>query len=202
MDPRGRMIKEIREKYSLNSPKVFSAMRNIHREKFLPKRLRHLAYKDNAIPIGSDQTMSQPYTVAFMTDLLDLKGNEKVLEIGTGSGYQAGVLSKLAKEVYSIERIKSLAENAQKTLKKLKINNVHVKWGKGEDGWEEASPFDAILVTARVSGGIPQALTNQLKDGGVIVAPIAETMMRFVKNKNKLSSSKHGSFRFVPFIED
>src|SRR3989344_8902327 len=150
MNPRQRMVGEIRKKYLLSAPRVFSAMLKVPREEFVPSQYRESAYEDGPISIGHGQTISQPYTVAFMTNLLNLKGDEKVLEIGTGSGYQAAILSLLAKKVYTIEIIEELAEKAQKTLKKLGYKNVEVRAGSGEWGWKEEAPFDAILITAGV----------------------------------------------------
>ncbi len=193
--------------YGLDSPKVFSAMRQIPRDKFAPEKFRDSAYGDNPIPIGHEQTMSQPYTVAFMTDLLDLKGNERVLEIGTGSGYQSAVLSLLAKEVFTVEIIKELAEKAEKKLKELKFKNVQVKAGTGEKGWPEKGPFDAILVTAGIEGEVPKVLFEQLKDGGILVAPVGggndKVMTKFTKGKDgEIKKEEHGIFQFVPFIEE
>jgi len=148
MDDRERMVYEIRSRYDLRAPRVLSTMLEIPREEFVPKGYKNIAYQDRPVAIGHGQTMSQPYTVAFMTDLLELTGNEKVLEIGTGSGYQAAVLSKLARKVYTIEIIPELARNAEKNLKRLGYKNVKVKIGTGEYGWKEKSPFDTILVTA------------------------------------------------------
>lgn len=135
------MVLDIKEKYNLDAPKVISAMLSVPREEFVPRQYRQLAYEDMPVSIGFGQTISQPYTVAFMTNLLDLKGDEKVLEIGTGSGYQAAILSKLAKEVYTIEIIPQLAKKAKETLKRLRCENVEVKKGSGEFGWEEKGPL-------------------------------------------------------------
>lgn len=206
MDPRARMVEEIRKKYGLNSPQVFSAMLKVPREKFVPQKYSHMAYSDAAVSIGHGQTISQPYTVAFMTDLLNLLGNEKVLEIGAGSGYQAALLSLLADKVYTIERIPELAQEARERLKKLGFKNVEVKTGTGELGWKEKAPFDAILVTAGMSDGTSEELLSQLKVGGVMVAPIGEgddkTMTKFVKkSKSKIEKTEHGIFHFVPFVE-
>lgn len=206
MNSREKMVWEIRTRYDLDSPKVFSAMLQVPREKFVPKNNRQMAYEDGPILIGHDQTMSQPYTVAFMTDLLNLRGEEKVLEIGTGSGYQAAVLSLLAKEVFTIEIIKDLAKRAQKKLAKLNYKNVHTKTETGEIGWPEKAPFDAILVTAALESKIPKALFDQLKMDGVLVAPIGKgndkMMTKYIKRKSgKIEKEKHGIFHFVPFIE-
>jgi len=206
MSPREKMIWEIKAKYGLDSPKVFSAMLQVPREKFVSKKFRYLAYEDRPIPIGYGQTMSQPYTVAFMTDLLNLRGDEKVLEIGTGSGYQVAVLSLLAKEVYTIEIVEELTKKAKNHLKKLAFKNVEVKTGTGEKGWSEKAPFDAILVTAGIEGEVPEILFKQLKTGGILIAPIGDhdkMMTKFIKKEDgKIVEEKHGIFHFVPFIRE
>ena len=201
------MIWEIERVYGLDAPEVFSAMLQVPREKFAPSVYKHLAYKDGPVPIGHGQTMSQPYTVAFMTNLLDLKGDEKILEIGTGSGYQAAVLSHLAKEVYSLEVLESLAKRAKKRLKELGYKNVSVRVGSGEWGWPARAPFEAILITAGLEEDVPPALFEQLKKGGVLVAPVGrgenKEMTEFIKLKSgKVKKEEHGIFRFVPFIEE
>lgn len=207
MNERERMVDVIKERYGLDASKVFSAMLQVPREKFVAKKYRVIAYNDNAVPIEHGQTMSQPYTVAFMTGLLNLDGHERVLEIGTGSGYQAAVLSHLAKEVYTIEIIRQLADRARKRLKKLGYKNVFVKKGSGEWGWREKAPFDAIIITAGISRDLPSDLVDQLKEGGVLVAPMGgghdKTMTKFIKGeKGKLKKEKHGIFTFVPFVSE
>lgn len=198
------MIEEIRIRYRLSNSQVFSAMLKVPREEFVTPENRNMAYSDAALSIGHGQTISQPYTVAFMTNLLELKGDEKVLEIGTGSGYQAAVLSLLADKVFTIERIKPLADSAQERLKRLGYTNVEVKVAQGEEGWEEEAPFDAIILTAGVDE-VPKTLFNQLKDGGVLVAPVGEgtdkKMTKFTKKNGKISSKEYGIFHFVPFVE-
>jgi protein-L-isoaspartate(D-aspartate) O-methyltransferase len=201
------MVKTIKENYGLDSPGVFEAMKKVPRDQFVPKRYKDQAYKDMPIPIGKDQTMSQPYTVAFMTDLLDLKGNEKVLEVGTGSGYQAAILAELAGRVYSMEIVSELADKAKKNLEKLGYTNVFVKVGSGQKGWKKKAPFDAIIITAGVKGDVPKELINQLKEGGILVAPIGEgydkQMTRIFKDPDgSIKESKLGVFHFVPFIEE
>lgn len=197
------MIREIMEKYNLTSPGVFFAIGKVPREEFIPRKFKYLAYEDTAISIGNGQTISQPFTVAFMTHLLDLKGNEKVLEIGTGSGYQAAILSLLAKEVFTIERIEKLADRARNTFKKLGIKNIHTKVGQGEEGWKEKSLFDVIIITANTEK-ISERLFEQLKIGGSIVAPIGKgtegIMTKYIKNKDEVVKQEYGSFSFVPLI--
>lgn len=200
------MVWEIKERYGLDAPKVFLAMLQIPREEFVAKRYRKIVYEDRPISIGCGQTISQPYTIAFMTKLLGLKGDEKVLEIGTGSGYQAAILSLLAKEVYTIEIVEKLANKAKTRLKKLSFRNLQVKAGRGERGWKEKAPFDAILVTAGIEGQVPRVLFSQLKPGGVLVAPVGKgydkVMTKFIKEKGgRIRKEKHGIFHFVPFVE-
>ncbi|MGH7774045.1 MAG: protein-L-isoaspartate(D-aspartate) O-methyltransferase [Candidatus Binatia bacterium] len=162
-DLRGRGIKD---------RKVLAAMALVPRHLFITERQRPLAYEDRPLPIGEDQTISQPYIVALMTELLELKGGERVLEVGTGSGYQAAVLSHVAKEVYTIEIIPSLAEKAKETLIRLGYVNVWVRTGDGFFGWEEKAPFEAILVTASAEK-IPEPLWRQLREEGRLVMPLS-----------------------------
>mgnify|MGYP001566742736 CR=1 FL=1 len=208
MDPKYRMIEEIKNKYRFSYSLVFEAMLKVPREEFVLPECWGLAYEDSALSIGYGQTISQPYTVAFMTHLLGLMGNESVLEIGTGSGYQAAVLSLLAKKVYTIERIKDLGKEAARRLRHLGFTNVHVKIGSGEEGWRQKAPFDAILITAGIGNGVPDELFRELRNGGVLVAPIGEgedkVMTRFRKSfsgQAKFKKEEFGVFRFVPFVE-
>lgn len=206
-EDRERMVYEIKKKYGLSSVDVLSVMLQIPREKFAPREYQNIAYKDAPVPLGFGQTMSQPYTVAFMTDLLDLTGREKVLEIGTGSGYQAAVLSKLASKVYTVEIIPELAKRARTVLERIGYKNVHVKTGSGEWGWEKFAPFDAIVITAGLKLMVPENLFDQLKPDGILIAPLGrgnnKTMTKFTKNKNgDIIREKFGIFHFVPFIEE
>ena len=163
-DLRGRGIKDGR---------VLAVMSSIPRHLFVPEGLRSSAYEDRPLPIGEGQTISQPYIVAFMTELLELRGAEKVLEIGTGSGYQTAVLARLATEVFSIEILPTLSERAKEILKQIGFTNIRLKVGDGFFGWEERGPFDAILVTASAPK-IPEPLWRQLREGGRLVMPIGE----------------------------
>lgn len=204
------MVKEIKTRYGLNSPLVFASMMDVPREKFVAPSYSHLAYSDSALPIGHNQTISQPYTVAFMTHLAlggKNKRRERVLEVGTGSGYQAAVLSKLFKEVYTIEIIGALAKEAKKRLKRLGYKNVFVRKGNGEFGFEEASPFDAILITAGIERKIPQRLKEQLAVGGRLVAPVGagedKRMVRLTRLKSgDFRKEEFGIFHFVPFVRE
>lgn len=150
---------------------VLNAMQTVPREVFVPEDLKEQAYNDNPLPIGFDQTISQPYIVAFMTESLELQPEYKVLEIGTGSGYQAAILSRICCEVYTVEIIKELAGRAGEIFEKQLYDNIHIKVGDGHQGWPEQFPFDSIIVTA-AGGDIPTPLISQLKVGGKIILPL------------------------------
>lgn len=184
--------------------KVLDAMLKVERHKFVPKEYQKFAYIDEPLPIGYGQTISQPYIVALMTQLLELKGDEKVLEIGTGSGYQAAILAELCKEVYTIEIIPELAQRAEKLLKELGYKNIFVKVGDGYLGWEEHAPYDAIIVTC-APDHIPQPLIDQLKDGGKMVIPVGEVFQELVlveKKKDKVIKKSIIPVRFVPMVRE
>jgi protein-L-isoaspartate(D-aspartate) O-methyltransferase len=168
---RERMVREQIQARGISRPEVLNAMRSVPRHWFVPADLADSAYRDHPLPIGEGQTISQPYIVALMTELLDLKPSEQVLEIGTGSGYQAAVLSGLASKVYTIEIKQRLFINASNTLKIYDYKNVMCRHGDGYFGWREAAPFDAIMITAAVDH-IPPPLIAQLKDGGRLVLPL------------------------------
>jgi len=152
-------------------PKVLAAMRSVPRHCFVPKRLASKAYADTALPIGASQTISQPYVVALMTESLKLSGNHRILEIGTGSGYQAAVLAKIVKEVYSIEIKEKLHRESNRLLKDMGFTNVKTRHGDGYFGWQEAAPFDAIMITAAINH-IPPPLLKQLTEGGRLILPL------------------------------
>jgi protein-L-isoaspartate(D-aspartate) O-methyltransferase len=170
---RRRMVERDLRRRGIKDRSVLEAMGSIPRERFVSERLHAFAYDDRALPIGEGQTISQPYIVAFMTELLELKGTEKVLEIGTGSGYQTAVLAKIAAEVFSIEIIPRLTEQANRVLEQLGTQNVHLKTADGFFGWPEKAPFDGILVTA-AAAKIPEPLWRQLAEGGRLVMPLGE----------------------------
>jgi protein-L-isoaspartate(D-aspartate) O-methyltransferase len=182
---------------------VLDAMKKVPRHKFMPENLEASAYEDNALPIGEGQTISQPYMVAIMTEKLGLKGGEKILEIGTGSGYQAAVLAEIAKKVYTIEYVPSLAEKAKKKFDDLGYKNIEVIAGDGTLGLPEKAPFDGIIVTAGAPS-IPKTLTDQLADGGRLVIPVGERFMQVLtivtKRGGKLDIEESINCVFVPLV--
>ena len=197
------MVETIQKNYGLHDEKVFEAMLQVPREMFMPTEYRDMAYDDAPVPIGFGQTISQPYTVAFMLHLLDLKEGDVLLDIGTGSGYQAAVASLLCKKVYSVEIIEELAVVAEAKLKELGFENVEVKNGQGEEGWLEYAPFDAMVAAAEIKNGAPEKILNQLKVGGRFVAPINGELTRIVKKKSdEYETKKFGAFKFVPFVKE
>lgn len=196
------MVKSQIEARGIKDKKVLSAMKKVPRHLLMPENVWHLAYTDRAVPIGEEQTISQPYIVAAMTALLRLKGNERVLEIGTGSGYQAAVLAEIVPEVYTIEIVKALGQRAKKNLKKLGYKNISVRIGDGFKGWKEHAPYDAIIITCAVPE-VPVPLLKQLKDGGRIVVPLGEdltyqTLSVVEKKKGKLIYKNVMGVVFVP----
>jgi protein-L-isoaspartate(D-aspartate) O-methyltransferase len=186
----------------IKDQRVLDAIHHLPRERFVSQAMMHQAYDNNALPIGQGQTISQPYIVARMTELLELEPSSNVLEIGTGSGYQTAVLAQLVERVYSVERIKSLQWEAKRRLKQLDIYNISTKHGDGWLGWETKGPFDAIIVTAAAEV-IPQALLAQLKDGGRMVIPVGETEQQLLKIERKgdeYLSTVVEMVRFVPLV--
>jgi protein-L-isoaspartate(D-aspartate) O-methyltransferase len=182
---------------------VLNAMKKVPRHLFVDDSMQNKAYEDTALPIGEGQTISQPYMVAVMTELLELKGNEKVLEIGTGSGYQTAILAELAKEVYTVERVAVLAKRSEERLHSLGYNNIHIKVGDGTIGWAEESPFNRILITAGCPK-IPNSLIEQIAEGGIIIAPVgdrfSQQLLKVRKSKDKLLEQYHTPCVFVPLI--
>ncbi len=182
---------------------VLSAFGKVPRHKFVPKEFLDSAYGDHPLPIGEGQTISQPYMVALMTEALQLKGQERVLEIGTGSGYQAAILAEIAMEVYSVERFEILASRAKRVLEELGYSNVKVKVEDGTLGWEEFSPYDGVVVTAGAPHA-PKPLVDQLKEGGRIVIPIggsfSQMLTLVIKSRGKVSSQNICGCVFVPLI--
>ncbi len=185
----------------ITNARVLAAMGKVPRQEFVPESLRGQAYQDSPLPIGHGQTISQPYIVAFMTEQLEPKASDRVLEIGTGSGYQAAVLAELVAQVYTIEIIEDLAKRAAADLKRLSYTNVHVRAGDGYKGWPEAAPFDAIIVTCAPEK-VPQPLVDQLKDGGRMIIPIGrmweQELVLLRKQGDKLERRAILPVRFVP----
>ncbi len=183
--------------------RLLNAVLRVPRHLFVNENNRFRAYDDMALPTGNGQTISQPYIVARMTELLSLDGREKVLEVGTGSGYQTALLAELAREVFSIERHRGLLEKAETNLNSLGYGNVHFKVGDGTLGWPDEAPFDRILITA-ATPGIPEPLKDQLSDGGIIVAPVGDSLsqnlVRAVKLRGELKEELHDSCVFVPLV--
>ena len=200
---RSRMVDEQIAGRGVKDERVLAVMRKIPRHEFLPEGIRGMAYNDSALPLGEGQTMSQPYMVAIMTELLGLKGTERVLEIGTGSGYQAAVLAELCQKVYTVERIKTIADKARATLDRLGYKSVAIKIYDGTYGWKEMAPYDAIIVTAG-SPDIPAPLVEQLKEGGRMVIPVGDRygqqLITVVKTAEGMSTERSIPCVFVPLI--
>ncbi len=202
--PRAAMVRDTIAARGIVDDDVLRAMRTVPRHQFVPSDLLQLAYADHPLPIGYGQTISQPYIVAWMTELLDLKEGDRVLEIGTGSGYQAAVLAELGLvEVYTIEIVPELAESAAQRLRDLGYDRVHVRQGDGYYGWPDAAPFDAIIVTA-APDHLPAPLVEQLSDDGRIVIPIGppggfQSLWKFVQENSELVAYNQGGVAFVPF---
>jgi len=197
---RNRMVAWQIQRRGITDPRVLAAMRKVERHRFVPERYRSYAYDDHPLPIGEDQTISQPYIVALMTELLQPKETDIVLEIGTGSGYQAAILAELVKEVYTIEIVASLGKNAQQLLNELEYKNTHVRIGDGYKGWPEKAPFDKIIVTA-APDHIPQPLVDQLKPGGLMVIPVGKShqeLMLISKDEKGVTQENILPVRFVP----
>ena len=202
---RAKMVNEQLRSRDIRSKSVLDAMREVPRHEFVPDEMKRMAYEDRPLPIGYNQTISQPYIVAFMTEQINPKAGMKVLEIGTGSGYQAAILAHLECEVYTIELVPELAKQAQQTLEKLNFTNVTVMAGNGYLGWPEHAPFDAIVVTAAPEE-IPPKLIEQLADGGVMVLPVGPVnslqYLKLVRKKgDKITTTTLMPVRFVPMID-
>lgn len=203
---REQMVKTQLKARGIKDAATLLAMQNVPRHLFVPENMKPYAYTDGPLPIGDGQTISQPYIVAFMTEALQLKESDKVLEIGTGSGYQAAILAKIVDSVYTIEIVKNLAFKAKDRLQELGYANVNVKWGDGYHGWPVKAPFDAIIVTAGADS-IPQPLIDQLKIGGKMIIPVGpynylSHLVLVTKKKNKIIKKKLIPVRFVPFTRD
>jgi protein-L-isoaspartate(D-aspartate) O-methyltransferase len=202
---RQRMVEQQLKPRGIKDERVLAAMGKVPREEFVPADVRPSAYEDGPLPIGYDQTISQPYVVAFMTEQLRPKRSDRVLEIGSGSGYQAAILGELVAEIYTIEIVEPLAKSAEATLQRLGYNNVHIKMGDGYKGWPEEAPFDAIIVTCAPEK-VPQPLVDQLKDGGRMVVPVGERFAQQLylleKKNGQLKESVTLPVRFVPMLRE
>jgi protein-L-isoaspartate(D-aspartate) O-methyltransferase len=203
-DARQDMVARQLQRRDITDPRVLVAMGTVPRHRFVPAALASRAYGDYPLPIGEGQTISQPYIVALMTQWAEVAPGDKVLEVGTGSGYQAAVLSELTDQVFSIEILPELARRAAARLKELGYGRVRVRCGDGYQGWPEEAPFDAILVTA-AAPRVPPALAAQLKEGGRLVIPLgpsggAQTLMRYRKVKGNLVEEASLAVRFVPLV--
>jgi protein-L-isoaspartate(D-aspartate) O-methyltransferase len=202
--PRDRMVEGLRDRYGIRDLRVLEAMAAVPRHLFVPDALRSRAYGDHALPIDANQTISQPFIVARMSELLQLQPQHKVLEIGAGSGYQTAVLSLLAAQVYAIERVADLARVAQARIRELDIHNATIKCFDGTMGWMAHAPYDAILVAAGAPS-VPQPLMDQLKVGGRLVLPVGETqkeqkLVSVTRRENDYLTEFHGPCAFVPLI--
>jgi protein-L-isoaspartate(D-aspartate) O-methyltransferase len=198
---RERMVRDQLESRDIRDERVLEAMRSVPRHRFVPEQHRHLAYADGPLPIGNGQTISQPYIVALMTQLLELRGTETVLEIGTGSGYQAAILAHLAQEIHTIELHGSLAQHAQAILNSLGLSNVHVHIGDGSKGWPKNSPYDGIIVTA-AAPRVPKPLLEQISEGGRLVIPVGsrggQFLERWVRQDTDYRREQIAPVAFVP----
>ncbi|CCN72211.1 protein-L-isoaspartate(D-aspartate) O-methyltransferase [Vibrio nigripulchritudo] len=200
--PQAHKLIEFLQEMGIQDQKVLEAIKRLPRESFVSEAMMHQAYDNNALPIGAGQTISQPYIVAKMTELLQLKPDSKLLEVGTGSGYQTAVLAQIVDHVYSVERIKSLQWDAKRRLKQLDIYNISTKHGDGWQGWSAKAPFDAIIVTAAASE-IPKALVDQLNEGGIMVIPVGEaeqTLIKVQKMNGNVVTELIEMVRFVPLV--
>lgn len=197
------MVRTQLEFRGIRDKRVLAAAGRAPRELFVPENMRDRAYSDSPLPVGEGQTISQPYIVALMTECLELEGSEKVLEIGTGSGYQAALLAELAEKVYTVERIESLAASARQAIERLGYDNVEFAVGDGSEGWEEHAPYDCIMVTAGAPEA-PPALTRQLAEGGRLVVPVGgrglQDLVVIKKEGGQLKSRKVSGCVFVPLI--
>jgi protein-L-isoaspartate(D-aspartate) O-methyltransferase len=200
---RQKMIADQLKPRGIRDERVLAAMAKVPREEFVPENLRDQSYSDSALPIGNDQTISQPFIVAFMTEQLHLQSTDRVLEVGTGSGYHTAVLAELVKDVYSIEILEPLAKEASARLARLNYTNAHVKTGDGHQGWPEVAPFDAIIVTC-APDKIPQPLTQQLKEDGRMIIPVGsgidQQLFLLEKRHGQLAQTAILPVRFVLMI--
>jgi len=202
---RERMVDEQLIPRGVRDQGVLAAMRKVERERFVPPGESARSYLDGPLPIGSGQTISQPYIVAYMTELMELRGGEKVLELGTGSGYQTAVLAEMGADTYTVERIPQLAERAEKLLRdEMGYPNIQFRTGNGAEGWAEHAPFDRIIVTASPEE-FPESLFRQLGEGGIIISPVGgffQNIVKFEKKGGKILKSVQIAVSFVPLVLD
>ncbi|MDA8079727.1 MAG: protein-L-isoaspartate(D-aspartate) O-methyltransferase [Nitrospiraceae bacterium] len=202
-DIREHMVRTQLIPRGIKDPRVLDAMRRTPRHLFLDESMREAAYTDSALPIGEGQTISQPYMVAVMTELLELDGHEKVLEIGTGTGYQAAVLAELAREVFTMERISVLAARAEERFRELHYSTIRVRVGDGTLGWPEEAPFNGVIITA-ASPRVPEPLIDQLADNGILIIPVgsrySQHLLKIRKTDMGLTREIHTPCVFVPLI--
>ena len=200
---RHRMVEEQLRWRGIEDGRVLEAMDRTPRHAFIPQGLRSMAYSDSPLPIGGDQTVSQPYVVAVMTEVLEVGPGDKVLEIGTGSGYQTAILAEMGVEVFTVEYLEELATSAREILESLEYSNIHYRIGDGRAGWPEEAPFDAIIVTA-APDSLPQSLAQQLKPGGKLVIPIGrwdQYLFVYTRQPNgTMEYQKLFAVRFVPLV--
>jgi len=200
--PMYNLLEQLRQQ-GIKDENLLHAIETVPRERFVDEAFQHKAYENTALPIGSGQTISQPYTVARMTELLHLTPASRVLEIGTGSGYQTAILAHLVEHVFSVERIKGLQWQAKRRLKQLDLHNVSTRHGDGWEGWPSRGPFDAIIVTA-APPEIPQDLLSQLDEGGVMILPVGEqnqTLQRITRRGSEFVVENIEAVRFVPLVK-
>jgi protein-L-isoaspartate(D-aspartate) O-methyltransferase len=202
-EERLQMVEEQLSRRGIRDERVLAAMAKVPRHLFVPAGSQAEAYEDRPLPIGAGQTISQPYMVAIMTQSLNLVGKEKVLEIGTGSGYQTAILAELSQNVFTIERIARLYEKAEKILLDLGYKNVRCRWSDGSQGWEEVAPFDGIIVTAGAPE-VPQTLKSQLADGGRLLIPVgprySQNLLRIIRKGNRFEEEDITGCVFVPLL--
>ena len=202
---RERMVENQIKARSINDPEVIQAMKKVKRHEFVPEQFKDRAYSDRPLSIGHGQTISQPYIVAHMTELLNIEKDDKILEIGTGSGYQAAVLAEITPNVYTIEIVEELAERARKTLKEQGYQDIHTKVGDGYKGWKKHAPFDGIIVTCSPSD-VPEPLKEQLAEGGRMVIPVGgpfvQELVVLQKVHGDIKETHISNVRFVPMVDD
>ena len=204
LNERTRMIREQLTPRGIRHPRVLEAFKRVPRHRFVPERFARYAYEDSPLEIGLDQTISQPYIVALMSEAIDPRNTDKVLEIGTGSGYQTAILAELVEHVYTVERIEPLMHKAKRTLDNLGYTNITYALGDGHEGLPVHAPFDKIIVTAAAKR-LPEALVDQLVEGGILVIPIGghffQDLVKITKNANGFKKESLGGCRFVPLIK-